>query len=62
MTTIGEQIKNSKRWIEAERDLGKFRKNMELIKQYPIKPIIIPPSPTRYGIADPFTYRAFSFW
>jgi hypothetical protein len=46
MITIDEKIRNSQRWREAQRNLDKFEEMMELLKQYPLNPIIkqLPPS------------------
>ena len=46
MKDIERQIKDSKKWQDAQKSLEEFKEMMKLIKQYPVKsaePLILRP-------------------
>ena len=46
MNTIEDRMKDCERWKQAEENLKRFKGTVELVKQYPIKPMKrAPPSP-----------------
>jgi len=55
MKTIEEKLEDSQRWKNAQANLANFEKMMELVRQYPIKPMFQPLSPP-YTIPEPYKY------
>lgn len=52
MQTIEDNVQDCQRWEKAQKNLEEFRKKMDLIRQYPIKPIQCPPPPPQYTVPE----------
>jgi len=54
MNTIDEKVRDTPKWRKAQENLNEFYKKMELVKQYPVKPMELPPSSPPWTIPKPY--------